>query len=49
MAGLMALAGHSIPGAAMRYQHAARDRMQDLAKRLSEIAHHGDAVADNPR
>jgi len=38
IAELMALAGHSTPGAAMRYQHAAADRMQDLAKRLSEIA-----------
>ncbi|EGD42878.1 tyrosine-type recombinase/integrase [Nocardioides sp. NPDC057772] len=38
IAELMALAGHSTPAAAMRYQHAARDRMQDLAKRLSEMA-----------
>jgi integrase len=38
IAELMALAGHSTPGAAMRYQHAAADRMQDLARRLSEIA-----------
>lgn len=38
IAELMALAGHSTPAAAMRYQHAARDRMQDLAKRLSKMA-----------
>jgi integrase len=38
IAELMALAGHSTPGAAMRYQHAAEDRMQDLASRLSAMA-----------
>lgn len=38
IAELMALAGHSTPGAAMRYQHAAADRMQDLAARLSKLA-----------
>lgn len=38
IAELMALAGHSTPAAAMRYQHAASDRMQDLAARLSQIA-----------
>lgn len=38
IAELMALAGHSTSGAAMRYQHAAQDRMQELAKRMSEIA-----------
>ena len=37
MAELMALAGYSTPGAAMRYQRAAADRLQDLAKRLSAI------------
>lgn len=42
IAELMALAGHSTPGAAMRYQHAAQDRMQDLAARLSAIAAAGD-------
>lgn len=40
IAELMALAGHSTPGAAMRYQHAAADRMQDLAARLSLLAGH---------
>lgn len=38
IAELMALAGHSTPAAAMRYQHAASDRMQALAARLSELA-----------
>lgn len=38
LAELMALAGHSTSGAAMRYQHAAQDRMQDLARRMSELA-----------
>lgn len=38
LAELMALAGHSTPGAAMRYQHAAQDRMQELARRMSALA-----------
>lgn len=38
LAELMAMAGHSTPAAAMRYQHAAQDRMQDLAARLSAMA-----------
>lgn len=38
LAELMALAGHSTSGAAMRYQHAAQDRMQDLARRMSALA-----------
>lgn len=41
LAELMALAGHSTPGAAMRYQHAAQDRMQELAKRMSAMAASG--------
>lgn len=41
LAELMALAGHSTPGAAMRYQHAAQDRMQDLAAKLSALAETG--------
>lgn len=36
--------GHSTPGAAMRYQHAAADRGAEIARRLSELAG-GDAVA----
>lgn len=42
MAELMALAGHSTPAAALRYQHAANDRMKDLAQRLSAMAQIGD-------
>lgn len=38
LAELMQMAGHSTPGAAMRYQHAAQDRMKDLAARLSALA-----------
>jgi integrase len=38
LAELMQLAGHSTAGAAMRYQNVAKDRMQDLAKKLSKIA-----------
>lgn len=30
--------GHSTPGAAMRYQHAAADRDAEIAKRLSALA-----------
>ena len=41
LAELMQLAGHSTAGAAMRYQGVAKDRMQDLAKRLSAIAEGG--------
>lgn len=42
IAELMALAGHSTPQAAMRYQHASRDRMQELAKKLSAMAEGGE-------
>jgi hypothetical protein len=38
IAELMALAGNSTPGAAIRYQHAASNRMQELAVRLSQLA-----------
>lgn len=38
LAELMALAGHTTAGAALRYQHAAQDRMQDLARRMSDLA-----------
>ncbi|CCH77729.1 putative prophage phiRv2 integrase [Nostocoides japonicum T1-X7] len=38
LAELMRLAGHSTASAAMRYQHAAQDRMKDLAARLSQMA-----------
>lgn len=38
LAELMARLGHSTPGAAMRYQHAARGRDAEIAQRLSELA-----------
>lgn len=38
LAELMARLGHSTPGAAMRYQHAAADRDKEIARRLSEMA-----------
>jgi len=38
LAELMGRLGHTTPGAAMRYQHAAADRDAVIARRLSEIA-----------
>lgn len=38
LAELMARLGHSTPGAAMRYQHAAKGRDQEIAAALSKIA-----------
>jgi integrase len=38
LAELMNRLGHSTPAAALRYQHAAADRDQEIARRLSEIA-----------
>lgn len=38
LAELMARLGHSTAGAAMRYQHASRDRDQQIASRLSALA-----------
>lgn len=38
LAELMQMAGHSTASAALRYQHAAQDRMKDLAARLSAMA-----------
>ena len=40
LAELMGRLGHSTPGAAMRYQHAAADRDAEIARRLSELASH---------
>lgn len=37
LAELMSRLGHSTPGAAMRYQHAAADRDTEIAKRLSAL------------
>lgn len=41
LAELMAMAGHSSPAAAMRYQHASRDRMSELAAKMSALANDG--------
>jgi hypothetical protein len=38
LAELMGRLGHTTPGAAMRYQHAAADRDAEIAKRLSVLA-----------
>ena len=38
LAELMARLGHSTPAAAMRYQHAAQGRDQEIAAKLSKIA-----------
>lgn len=38
LAELMGRLGHTTPGAAMRYQHAAADRDAEIARRLSELA-----------
>ena len=43
LAELMGRLGHSTPGAAMRYQHAAADRDAEIARRLSEL-HDGAAL-----
>ena len=43
LAELMGRLGHSTPGAAMRYQHAAQDRDAEIAKRLSQMAAGGEA------
>ena len=37
LADLMACLGHSTPGAALRYQHAAQDRDRVIAVALSEL------------
>ncbi|WP_221176355.1 tyrosine-type recombinase/integrase [Nocardioides marmorisolisilvae] len=38
LAELMGRLGHSTPGAALRYQHAAQDRDMEIARRLSALA-----------
>jgi len=43
LAELMGRLGHTTPGAAMRYQHAAADRDAEIARRLSELAVGGSA------
>ena len=42
MAELMGRLGHSTPGAAMRYQHAAADRDGEIARRLSALVSEAD-------
>lgn len=42
LAELMGRLGHSTPGAAMRYQHAAADRDAEIARRLSALVSEGD-------
>jgi len=46
LAELMGRLGHSTPGAAMRYQHAAADRDAEIARRLSEL--HSRMARDAP-
>lgn len=41
LAELMGRLGHSTPGAALRYQHAAEERDKEIARRLSEMAEGG--------
>ncbi|KAA1426630.1 site-specific integrase [Nocardioides antri] len=45
LAELMGRLGHTTPGAAMRYQHAAADRDAEIAKRLSALVETSDANA----
>ena len=47
LAELMGRLGHTTPGAAMRYQHAAADRDGEIARRLSEMARRGNDGGDN--
>ncbi len=44
LAELMGRLGHSTPGAAMRYQHAAADRDTEIARRLSALVEVSDAA-----
>ena len=44
LAELMGRLGHSTPGAAMRYQHAAADRDAEIARRLSALVEPSDAA-----
>jgi integrase len=43
LAELMGRLGHSTPGAAMRYQHAAAERDVEIAKRLSALVEGGES------
>lgn len=44
LAELMGRLGHSTPGAAMRYQHAAADRDAEIARRLSALVSEPDGT-----
>ena len=46
LAELMGRLGHSTPGAAMRYQHAAADRDAEIAKRLSALVSDADVKVE---
>lgn len=46
LAELMGRLGHSTPGAAMRYQHAAADRDAEIARRLSALVSEPDVRVD---
>lgn len=46
LAELMGRLGHSTPGAALRYQHAAQDRDMEIAKRLSALVGGEEASVD---
>ena len=46
LAELMGRLGHSTPGAAMRYQHAAADRDAEIAKRLSSLVSDADVKVE---
>lgn len=48
LAELMALAGHSTASAAQRYQHAASDRLAELARKRSEATGWTAATSDTP-
>jgi len=46
LAELMGRLGHSTPGAAMRYQHAAADRDAEIARRLSQLVEPGPSMTE---
>ena len=49
LAELMGRLGHSTPGAALRYQHAAEGRDKAIALALSDLATQGDEATRSPR
>ncbi len=48
LAELMGRLGHSTPGAAMRYQHAAADRDAEIARRLSDTRRAANSAVRRP-